>query len=86
MCRRFYKYYKSGPKAVDYDKRRVWNLTDSLVNVVNNAPASLTYIWSPPFRPIITTLPILGRCGVTKYRWGASLENNFRLPVFQLSE
>jgi len=69
---RFYKYYKSGPKVVDYDKRRVWNLADSLVNVVNNVPASLTYIWSTTFSPDNYNTTVLGRCGVTKYRWGAT--------------
>lgn len=69
---KFYNYYKNGPKAVDYDKRRVWNLSDSLVNVANNAPASLTYIWSTTFSPDNYNTTVLGRCGVTKYRWGAS--------------
>jgi len=68
---KFYNYYKAGPKAVDYDKRRIWNLSDSLVNVANNAPASLTLIWST-FSPDNYNTTVLGRCGVTKYRWGAS--------------
>src|SRR5262249_43389522 len=68
---KFYNYYKAGPKAVDYDKRRVWNLSDSLVNVVNMPPASLTLIWST-FTPDNYNTTVLGRCGVTKYRWGAS--------------
>jgi starch-binding outer membrane protein, SusD/RagB family len=69
---KFYTYYKAGPKAVDYDKRRVWNLSDSLVNVVNNAPASVTYIWGTTFTPDSYNQTVLGRCGVTKYRWGPS--------------
>jgi hypothetical protein len=73
---RFYKYYKSGPKAIDYDKRRVWNLSDSLVNVVNNVPTSLTYIWSTTFSPDNYNTTVLGRCGVTKYRWGATWKTN----------
>lgn len=69
---KFYKYYKSGPKAKDYDKRRVWNLSDSLVNIANNAPSSLTFIWGTQYNPDKYNQTILGRCGVTKYRWGAS--------------
>jgi hypothetical protein len=67
---KFYKYYKDSPKVKDYDKRRVWNLTDSLINVTNNAPSSLTYIWSTTFNPDSYNQTVLGRCGVTKYRWG----------------
>ncbi|MFT4093393.1 MAG: RagB/SusD family nutrient uptake outer membrane protein [Niabella sp.] len=69
---KFYKYYKAGPKAIDYDKRRVWNLSDSLVNVTNNVPASLTYIWGSAYSPDSYNQTVLGRCGVTKYRWGNS--------------
>jgi hypothetical protein len=69
---KFYNYYKPTIKSVDYDKRRVWNLTDSLVNVVNNVPASLTYIWGTTFTPDSYNQTVLGRCGVTKYRWGES--------------
>jgi starch-binding outer membrane protein, SusD/RagB family len=69
---KFYKYYKSGPKAIDYDKRRIWNLSDSLVTIANNAPSGLTYIWGTQFTPDKYNQTILGRCGVTKYRWGAS--------------
>jgi len=69
---KFYKYYKSGLKAIDYDKRRVWNLSDSLVNVTNNVPASLTYIWGTTFSPDSYNQTVLGRCGITKYRWGNS--------------
>lgn len=69
---KFYKYYKNSPKDPDYDKRRVWNLTDSLVNVANNAPASLTYIWGTTNNPDSYNQTVLGRCGVTKYRWGSS--------------
>jgi len=69
---KFYKYYKASPKAVDYDKRRVWNLTDSLVNVINNVPSTLTYIWASTFTPDSYNQTVLGRCGVTKYRWGPS--------------
>jgi hypothetical protein len=69
---KFYRYYKDGPKSVDYDKRRVWNLTDSLVVVANNVPSSLTYIWTSPYTPDSYNQTILNRCGVTKYRWGAS--------------
>jgi ABC-type antimicrobial peptide transport system permease subunit len=68
---KFYKYYKPTLKSPDYDRRRVWNLTDSLVNVVNNVPASLTYIWGS-MTPDGYNTSVLGRCGVTKYRWGAS--------------
>ncbi|WP_127124890.1 RagB/SusD family nutrient uptake outer membrane protein [Pseudoflavitalea rhizosphaerae] len=73
---KFYKYYKSGPKAVDYDQRRVWNLSDSLVNIVNNAPSGLTFIWGTQYNPDKYNQTILGRCGVTKYRWGASWRTN----------
>jgi starch-binding outer membrane protein, SusD/RagB family len=69
---KFYKYYKASLSAVDYDKRRNWNLTDSLVNVTNNAPATLTYIWGTTFNPDNYNTTVLGRCGVTKYRWGNS--------------
>lgn len=69
---KFYTYYKSNPKAIDYDKRRVWNLSDSLVNISNGAPASLTYIWGTTFSPDNYNQTVLGRCGVTKYRWGNS--------------
>lgn len=69
---KFYKYYKNSPKDVDYDKRRVWNLTDSLITVANNAPSGLTYIWTSPYSPDSYNQTILGRCGVTKYRWGDS--------------
>ncbi len=67
---KFYKYYKAALSAPDYDKRRTWNLTDSLVNVTNNAPASLTYIWGTTSNPDSYNTTVLGRCGVTKYRWG----------------
>jgi hypothetical protein len=69
---KFYKYYKATPKSVDYDKRRIWNLSDSIVSVVNNVPATLTYIWGTTFSPDAYNQTILGRCGMTKYRWGAS--------------
>ncbi|HMG10702.1 MAG TPA: RagB/SusD family nutrient uptake outer membrane protein, partial [Mucilaginibacter sp.] len=69
---KFYKYYKATIKSVDYDRRRVWNLTDSLVNVVNNIPATLTYIWGTTSTPDSYNQTVLGRCGVTKYRWGES--------------
>lgn len=69
---KFYKYYKASTTAVDYDKRRVWNLTDSLVNVTNNTPATLTYIWGSAFNPDNYNTTVLGRCGVTKYRWGGT--------------
>lgn len=69
---KFYKYYKATPKSVDYDKRRVWNLSDSIVSVVNNVPSTLTYIWGTAFSPDSYNQTILGRCGMTKYRWGAS--------------
>lgn len=69
---KFYKYYKASTTAVDYDKRRVWNLTDSLVNVTNNNPATLTYIWGTTFNPDNYNATVLGRCGVTKYRWGGT--------------
>lgn len=69
---KFYKYYKPTIKSIDYDKRRVWNLADSLVNVVNNVPATLTYIWGTTSTPDSYNQIVLGRCGVTKYRWGAS--------------
>jgi len=69
---KFYKYYKAALNSPDYDKRRIWNLTDSLVNVVNNVPATLTYIWSTTFTPDSYNQTVLGRCGVTKYRWGDS--------------
>ncbi len=69
---KFYKYYKASITAVDYDKRRVWNLTDSLVNVTGNVPASLTYIWGTTFNPDNYNTTVLGRCGITKYRWGNS--------------
>lgn len=68
---KFYKYYKPTLKSPDYDKRRIWNLTDSLVTISNNAPASLTYIWSS-YNPDKYNQTVLGRCGVTKYRWGNS--------------
>lgn len=67
---KFYKYYKASLSAVDYDKRRVWNLSDSLVNVVNNNPSTLTYIWGSAFNPDNYNATVMGRCGVTKYRWG----------------
>ncbi|KAA2238970.1 RagB/SusD family nutrient uptake outer membrane protein [Chitinophaga agrisoli] len=69
---KFYTYYKASPNAVDYDKRRVWNLTDSLINIANNAPSKLTYIWSAPYTPDVYNQTIMGRCGMTKYRWGDS--------------
>lgn len=69
---KFYTYYKTGPKAVDYDQRRVWNLSDSIISVVNNTPKSLTYIWGTAYSPDKYNQTILGRCGVTKYRWGGS--------------
>lgn len=69
---KFYKYYKASPKDVDYDQRRVWNLTDSLINVVNNVPDHETYIWGSSYSPDHYNTTILGRCGITKYRWGES--------------
>lgn len=69
---KFYKYYKPTVRSVDYDKRRVWNLSDSLVNVVNNVPSTLTFIWGSAFSPDSYNQTVLGRCGVTKYRWGNS--------------
>lgn len=69
---KFYTYYKSGPKAKDYDQRRVWNLADSIMNIVNSTPSSLTYIWGTAYSPDKYNQTILGRCGVTKYRWGSS--------------
>lgn len=69
---KFYKYYKASLSAPDYDKRRLWNLTDSLVNVTNNTPATLTYIWGTTNNPDSYNSTVLGRCGVTKYRWGNS--------------
>lgn len=69
---KFYTYYKKSPKDIDYDKRRVWNLSDSMINVANNAPSKLTYIWTSPYTPDAYNQSILGRCGVTKYRWGAN--------------
>jgi hypothetical protein len=69
---KFYKYYKTALNSPDYDKRRIWNLTDSLVNVVNNVPATLTYIWGTTSTPDSYNQTVLGRCGVTKYRWGDS--------------
>lgn len=69
---KFYKYYKPTPKSPDYDMRRVWNLTDSLVSVVNNTPSSTTYIWGSTYGPDKYNQTVLGRCGVTKYRWGSS--------------
>ncbi|MFT4205265.1 MAG: RagB/SusD family nutrient uptake outer membrane protein [Chitinophagaceae bacterium] len=69
---KFYEYYKSGPKATDYDQRRVWNLADSIINVVNSVPTSLTYLWGSAYSPDYYNQTILGRCGVTKYRWGSS--------------
>lgn len=69
---KFYKYYKPTVRSVDYDKRRVWNLSDSLVNVVNNVPSTLTFIWGTAFSPDSYNQTVLGRCGVTKYRWGNS--------------
>ncbi len=69
---KFYIYYKPTIRSVDYDKRRVWNLTDSLVNVVNNVPSTLTFIWGTTFSPDSYNQTVLGRCGVTKYRWGNS--------------
>ncbi|MFA6083240.1 RagB/SusD family nutrient uptake outer membrane protein [Mucilaginibacter sp.] len=68
---KFYKYYKPTLASPDYDKRRVWNLSDSLVNVVNSVPTSLTYIWGTSTPDSYNTI-VLGRCGVTKYRWGPS--------------
>jgi hypothetical protein len=73
---RFYKYYKNSPKDTDYDKRRIWNLSDSMVNVANNAITGLTYIWSSPYSPDNYNQTILGRCGMTKYRWGESWRTN----------
>ncbi len=69
---KFYKYYKPTLASPDYDKRRVWNLTDSLVNIANNAPSTLTYIWGTTSNPDKYNQTVLGRCGVTKYRWGNS--------------
>lgn len=69
---KFYTYYKPTLNAPDYDVRRLWNLTDSMVNVVNNVPASLTYIWGAAYSPDNYNQVVLGRCGVTKYRWGDS--------------
>ncbi len=83
---KFYKYYKSGPKAIDYDKRRVWNLSDSLVTIANNAPSGLSYIWGTQFTPDKYNQTILGRCGVTKYRWapvGEPPHNTF-IPIAQI--
>lgn len=67
---KFYTYYKKALSDVDYDKRRIWNLSDSLINVANNAPSKLTYNWTSPYTPDSYNQTILGRCGVTKYRWG----------------
>ncbi len=69
---KFYTYYKKTPKDIDYDQRRVWNLSDSMINVANNAPSRLTYIWTSPYTPDAYNQTIMGRCGVTKYRWGSS--------------
>lgn len=69
---KFYKYYKASLSAVDYDRRRVWNLSDSLVVVQNNTPTSLTYIWGSAYNPDSYNSTVMGRCGVTKYRWGNS--------------
>ncbi|MRG44820.1 RagB/SusD family nutrient uptake outer membrane protein [Chitinophaga sp. SYP-B3965] len=69
---KFYTYYKKALKDPDYDKRRVWNLTDSMINVANNAPSKLTYNWTSPYTPDSYNQTIMGRCGVTKYRWGNS--------------
>lgn len=68
---KFYLYYKASLKAPDYDKRRLWNLSDSLINVTNNVPSSLTYIWGTS-TPDSYNQTVLGRCGMTKYRWGDS--------------
>lgn len=67
---KFYTYYKKALSDVDYDKRRIWNLSDSLINVANNAPSKLTYNWTSPHTPDSYNQAILGRCGVIKYRWG----------------
>jgi hypothetical protein len=69
---KFYTYYKKTPKDIDYDQRRVWNLSDSMINVANNAPSRLTYIWASPYTPDAYNQAVMGRCGVTKYRWGSS--------------
>lgn len=70
---KFYNYYKAGPKAIDYDQRRVWNLSDSIATVTNNALSpKLTYIWSGSYTPDYYNSTILGRCGITKYRWGSN--------------
>lgn len=69
---KFYTYYKPTLDAPDYDVRRLWNLTDSMVNVVNNTPARLTSIWGTAYTPDNYNQVVLGRCGVTKYRWGES--------------
>lgn len=69
---KFYTYYKPSLDAPDYDVRRLWNLADSMVNVVDNTPATLTYIWGAANSPDNYNQVVLGRCGVTKYRWGES--------------
>ncbi|SEL74006.1 Starch-binding associating with outer membrane [Parapedobacter koreensis] len=69
---KFYTYYKPSLDAPDYDVRRLWNLTDSMVNVINNVPDSLTYIWGTAYSPDNYNQVVMGRCGVTKYRWGDS--------------
>lgn len=68
---RFQRYYKENLTDPDYDIRRVWNLSDSAVSVVNNKPANLVYIWGE-LSPDSYNANVLNRAGITKYRWGKS--------------
>jgi hypothetical protein len=74
--RKYYQTVTDKTGAVRQDLRRSWNLADSIVNFVNAAPKSTTVIFGTVNTPDSYNSTTLGRCGVTKYRWGNSYKEN----------